>query len=430
MPERRKNGLTTRFVDTIAVPGKYFDGGGTGLFLRVAPNLSRQWVQRLVIRGKRSELGLGSPPAVSLAEARRRALENKRLAMQGGDPLAAKREACAVITFAEATDQYLAAKLTELRNEKHRKQWRSTLETYAIPVLGRKLVADITVQDMLRVLEPIWTGKTVTATRVRQRIESILSWATVAGHRSGDNPARWDGNLSEILPKPGKVAKGENQPALDLRDVARWWAALNEREGMAARALAFAVLTGARSGEVRGMTWDEIGIDPPANLANLATSGIWTVPASRMKNGREHRVPLTAEAVAILECLPRMEGSPYVFFAPRGGMLSDMTISAVMRRMQETEENAGRPGYLDPRTKRPAVPHGLRSTFRQWAAERGYPYDMSEIALSHWVGSEAHRAYQRSDMLDRRRAQLADWAAFLRGEAGQAENVVRLEKLA
>jgi integrase len=366
---------------------------------------------------------------VPLAEARKLALENRGKAMLGGDPLAEKREARATLTFADAVDKYLAAKLTEFRNDKHRKQWRSTLDIYATSLLGRKDVADITVQDVLRVLEPIWQDKTETAKRLRGRIENVLSWATVAGHRKGDNPARWKGNLSEILPKPSRVAKSENQPALALGDVADWWAALAEREGMAARALQFLTLTAARSGEVRGMTWDEIQIDTPANPANSANSkkrGIWTVPASRMKNKREHRVPLTPEAVALLESLPRMEGSPYVFFAPRGGMLSDMSISAVMRRMQEAEVKAGRPGYIDPQSKRPAVPHGLRSTFRQWAAEQGYPREMAEIALAHWIGSDVERAYQRSDMFKRRRAMMADWGAFLHGAAVKADNVVKL----
>jgi integrase len=365
-----------------------------------------------------------------LSKARELALENRGEAMLGGDPLAEKRNAQATLTFADAVEKYADAKLHEFRNPKDRKRWRTVFDTYALPKLGRKDVADITVQDVLRVLDPIWQAKTETAKRLRGRIENVLSWATVAGHRKGDNPARWKGNLSEILPKPSRVANSENQPALALGDVADWWTALAEREGMAAKALQFLTLTAARSGEVRGMTWDEIQIDPPANPANSANSrkrvGIWTVPASRMKNKREHRVPLTPEAVALLESLPRMEGSPYVFFAPRGGQLSDMTISAVMRRMQEAEIKAGRPGYLDPQSRRPAVPHGLRSTFRQWAAEQGYSRDMAEIALAHWIGSDVERAYQRSDMFERRRAMMADWGAFLHGAAVKADNVVKL----
>ena len=419
--------LSPRFVETVGEPGKYFDG--QGLFLRVANNGAKQWVQRITIRGKRTELGLGSPPAVSLATARRLALENRGKAMLGGDPLAEKRTAREGMTFADAVDKYLAAKLSEFRNEKHRKQWRSTLDTYANPVLGPKLVSEIGVQDVLRVLQPIWKDKTETASRLRGRIENVLSWATVAGHREGDNPARWKGNLSETLPKPSKIAKSGNQPALSLVDVSRWWADLRRREGMAARALEFLTLTAARSGEVRGMTWDEIDLSPAANLTNSANSGgVWTIPAPRMKNWREHRIPLTPDAVALLEALPRLDGSPFVFFAPRGGMLSDMSISAVMRRMQEAEVKAGRAGYLDPRNKRPAVPHGLRSTFRQWAAERGYPRDIAEIALAHFIGSEVERAYQRSDMLDRRREMMAAWCGFLNVDNAMMLNVPSIRR--
>jgi integrase len=422
---RPEKALSARFVETVAEPVKYFDG--QGLFLRVAKNGSKQWVQRITIRGKRSELGLGSPPAVSLVSARKVALDNRGKAMLGGDPLAEKRKVREGLTFAQAVEKYLAAKLSEFSNEKHRKQWRSTLDTYAAPVLGPKLVSEITVQDVLRALEPIWRDKTETASRLRGRIENVLSWGTVAGHRMGDNPARWKGNLSEMLPKPAKVAKGENQPALALSGVSHWWANLAKREGMATRALEFLTLTASRSGEVRGATWDEIDLGGVATPATSATrQAVWTAPASRMKNGRAHRVPLTLEAVVLLESLPRMAGSPYVFFAPRGGMLSDMSISAVMRRMQDAQANAGGPGYLDPQSKRPAVPHGLRSTFRQWAAECGYPREMAEIALAHWQGSEVERAYQRSDFLDRRRDMMVDWACFLRGVAVMGDNVVNL----
>lgn len=429
-PRRPTRGLSARFVETVTQPGKHFDGHG--LFLRVGKNGAKQWVQRITIRGKRCELGLGSPPAVSLATARKLALENKGKAVLGGDPLAEKRQSRAGITFADAVEKYLAGKLCEFRNEKHRKQWRSTLDNYAMPTLGRKQVADVSVQDILRVLEPIWRDKTETATRLRGRIENVLSWATVAGHRTGDNPARWRGNLSEILPKASKVAKSENQPAVALVDAADWWTALGTRDAMAAKALQFLALTATRSKEVRGMTWDEVDFRRPDKTDRTDTTpisnaarAIWTIPASRMKNEREHRIPLTADAVAILESLPRMEGSPFVFFAPRGGMLSDMTISAVMRRMQAAEEKAGRAGYLDPRSKRPAVPHGLRSTFRQWAAECGYPRDMAEIALAHFIGSDVERAYQRSDMLERRRDMMAAWGQFLKGDTGpQANNVV------
>jgi integrase len=411
---RAEKALSALQVRTVQDPGKYHDGGGLGLYLRVEQNGARFWVQRVTIRGKRRELGLGSPPLVTLAEAREKATANKRLARAGGDPLAEKRRAKDTLTFSEAVERYLEHKLAEFRNDKHRKQWRATLDTYAAPVLGARPVADIETCDVLRVLQPIWSDKTETASRLRGRIEAVLSWATVAGHRAGDNPARWGGNLSELLAKPGKVAKSTNHAALSLADAARWWADLAKREGMAARALQFLTMTVARSGEVRGMTWAEADLD----------KALWIVPASRMKAGREHRVPLTREAVELLRALPRMGSSPYVFFAPQGGMLSDMTLSAVMRRMQDTEEKGGRPGYLDPRSGRPAVPHGLRSTFRDWAAEQGFERDMAEMALAHHVGSEVERAYRRTDMLEKRRAMMEAWRGFLCGETGR--NVFQL----
>ncbi|MCF7700930.1 tyrosine-type recombinase/integrase [Loktanella sp. M215] len=431
---RASNALSAAMVRTVQEPGKYHDGGGTGLFLRVDPNGSRFWVQRVTIRGKRRELGLGSPPLVTLAEARDKATDNKRLARAGGDPLAEKRAARGTLTFAEAVERYLEGKLAEFRNDKHRKQWRATLNTYAAPKIGKMQVEAIEVRDVLRVLEPIWTTKTETASRLRGRIEAVLSWATVAGHRTGDNPARWGGNLAELLPKPSKVTKGGNHPALALGDVPRWWQELSKREGMAARALEFLTMCAARSGEVRGMTWGEVDLGG-GHGATRATSATWTIPADRMKAEREHRVPLTPGAVALLLSIggtgdgddwQKPGDDELVFPAPRGGAMSDMTISAVMRRMNEAEVKAGGAGWLDSRSKRPAVPHGLRSTFRDWAAERGYERDMAEMALAHNVGTEVERAYRRTDYVERRRAMLASWVSFLSGDSNPANNVVKL----
>ena len=404
--------MTALDVKRLTKTGMNAVGGVSGLLLRISPNgQSRSWIYRITISGKRRHIGLGPFPTVTLAMARELARDAYMSIRKGVNPLDEKKAARLALkvaekrsmTFFEAVEKYLAIKLTEFDSEKHRKQWRATLDKYAIPALGKMLVADIQVQDVRRTLEPIWTDKTETASRLRGRIEAVLSWATVAGHREGDNPARWKGNLSEILPKPSKVAKVAHQPALALSDAAPWFVDLKGREGISARALEFLTMTAARSGEVRGATWDEIDGD------------LWIIPAERMKAGSEHRVPLTTEALTLLADLPRFEHSTFVFPAAKGGMISDMTISAVMRRQ----------GFIDARTGRTAVPHGLRSTFRDWAAERTeYPDAMAEIALAHNVGDEVKRAYRRGDMVEKRRAMMDAWGRFLRGE--QSQKVVRL----
>ncbi|MGG7644241.1 tyrosine-type recombinase/integrase [Rhodovulum sp. YNF3179] len=425
MPRLAKE-LTPLEVKRLEHPGgknnKVFSVGGVkGLVLQITPSGARSWILRTNIAGKRRHIGLGGYPTVSLAQARERAREALDMIWRGVDPIAERNAALTQLktaqqrglTFKDAMERFLAAKLTEFRNEKHRKQWSSSLDRYAVPVIGHQLVEDIGVADVLRVLEPIWQTKTETASRLRGRIEAVLAWATVSGHREGDNPARWKGNLDAILPKPGKVAKVKHYPAVALADAADWFRDLQARTGTATRALEFMALTAARSGEVRGATWDEFDLD----------AGLWTIPADRMKAGKEHRVPLTAEGVEIINNMPRI--SEYVFAAPRGGQLSDMAISACMRRINEAR--AG--GYLDPRDGRPAVPHGLRSTFRDWTAERTeYPRDMAEIALAHTVGSEVERTYRRTDMLEKRRQMMAAWQRFLRGEEG--DTVVKLASLA
>jgi len=392
-------------------------GGVAGLLLQLTPGGGRTWLLRALVGGKRREIGLGGYPDVTLAQARERAREARDEIRRGVDPVERRKAARAAmvtarargVTFSAAVDKFLATKLTEFRNAKHAAQWRATLGAYAAPALGDMLVSEIGVPDILRALEPIWSSKTETATRLRGRMESVLAWAAVAGHRSGDNPARWRGNLDAVLPKPGKVAKADNQPAVQLGDVARWFAAVRAREGVSARALEFVALTACRSGEARGATWAEFDLE----------AGVWTVPAARMKAGREHRAALSAEAVALLRALPRMAGDDVVFTAPRGGALSDMALSAVMRKIHAAEIAAGGAGFVDRVSGRPAVPHGLRSTFRDWAAERtDFPRDMAEIALAHTVGGAVERAYRRGDMLQKRRAMAAAWGRFLRGETG------------
>ncbi|WP_423207985.1 DUF4102 domain-containing protein [Paracoccus yeei] len=400
-------------------------GGVAGLVLQITPNGGRTWLLRVKVGDRRREIGLGGYPEVTLAMARDRAREAKDKIRNGIDPVEERKAAKAALsaaqrrglTFADAVDRYLDAKLDAFRNPKHRQQWRNTLATYAAPELGAMLVQDIAVQDVLRVLEPIWQDRTETASRLRGRIESVLAWATVAGHRMGDNPARWAGNLKELLPAPSKVAKNDNHPAVQIDDAPRWFAALRQREGMGARALEFAALTATRSQEVRGALWDEIDVD----------KGLWVIPAARMKMDREHRVPLTPEAVALLKALPRFEDNPLVFPAPRGGKMSDMTLSAAMKRLHQADIDAEGAGYLDRVSKRPAVPHGLRSTFRDWVAERThYPGDMAEVSLAHRVASAVEASYRRGDMIEKRRKMMADWADYLIGKEGAGAKVVRL----
>ena len=314
-------------------------GGVGGLLLQITPNGAKTWLLRYSLNGRRRHMGLGGYPDVTLAQARERAREARESIWRGEDPVEARRaqraqadaERLRTLTFADAMERYLEVKLSEFGNAKHRKQWRSTLDTYAIPAIGQMAVGDIDVHDVQRAVAPIWHSKTETASRLRGRIESVLAWATVNGHRTGDNPARWRGNLDAVLPKPSRINSATHHPALALSDASAWFSDLLRRNGTAARALEYMALTAARSGEVRGAQWDEIDFQ----------TAIWTVPADRMKAHREHRVPLTEQALDVLRRLPRQLHSPLLFPAPRGGMLSDMALSACMRRI-----HAARPGVV------------------------------------------------------------------------------------
>jgi len=410
-------------------------GGVAGLYLQLTPKGGRSWILRTTVGAKRTDIGLGGYPTVTLAQAREKAREARDKLERGIDPVAERKAAKARLlaarnrgmTFADAIDKALAAKLDAFKNEKHRDQWRNTLTQYAVPIIGALPVAEIDTAAVLRVLSQevkdkagnvegsLWQARTETASRLRGRIEAVLSWATVKGERSGDNPARWAGNLKELLPAASKIAVEGNHPALSLDDAPRWFADLRTREGFGARALEFAALTAARSGEVRGATWDEVDLD----------RGLWTIPAARMKMKREHRVPLPPVAVALLKALPKLKDNPLVFPAAKGGMMSDMTLSATMRRMHETAEAEGA-GFIDPRNKHPAVPHGLRSTFRDWVAERTtYPGEMAEVALAHRISNAVEAAYRRGDMVEKRRAMMAAWAGFLVGLSVKGK-IVRL----
>ena len=394
MPRKARE-LSSLEVRRLTEPGRWSVGGVDGLVLQVTSAEARSWVLRMRAGGRQQELGLGSFPGVTLAEARDRARALRAQVRAGEDPVAdrlaarsaAAAERAAQQTFSALAAQYIAQHTGGWKNAKHAAQWTATLKTYAEPVLGALLVRDITTAHVIKVLDPIWLTKTETATRVRSRLELVLDFGTARGLREGPNPARWRGNLDAALPKPAKVAKVQHHPAVPVADVAAVMARLRQQQGMGARALEFAVLTVARSGEVRGATWAEFDLE----------KALWTVPAERMKAGREHRVPLTAPALALLAALPKGKADEPVFAAPSGGMLSDMTLTAVMRRMA-----------LD------AVPHGFRSTFRDWAAERtNYPAEVAEMALAHAVGDKVEAAYRRGDLFEKRRQMMADWAEFL-----------------
>lgn len=397
-------------------------GGIPGLMLQITPSERKSWLLRTTVGSKRREFGLGGYPEVPLATARDRARELKEMIREGIDPIEdrkAKKAALVAsqrrgLTFEDAVERYLSAKLDQYSNPKHRQQWRNTLLTYAVPELGPMLVQDITVQDVLRVLKPLWLEKTETASRLRGRIEAVLSWATVSGHRSGENPARWAGNLKELLPAPSRIAKETHHPALQLEDAQRWLRAIRRTDGMSRFALEFALLTAARSQEVRGARWDELDL----------TNGIWIIPAQRMKRDREHRVPLSDGALALLSNVPRFQNCELIFPGPRGGALSDMTLSAAMKRLHEAEQQVSGLGFVDRVTTRPAVPHGLRSTFRDWVAERtSFPGDMAEVALAHKVSNSVEAAYRRGDMIEKRRRMMQAWDLFVNGMEEQGKVV-------
>lgn len=407
MPKKAR-ALSALEVGRIRAKGMHAVGGVGGLHLRVTPSGARGWILRVRVGGKRRDIGLGGFPDVTLATARDKARAAHERITDGGDVVAERRAArqalmsaqAARMTFAEAARAKWATLVPEFRSKKHQMDWISSLERYAFKDLGSIDVSEIELPHVLRVLQPIWQTKTETATRVRQRIQAVLDWATVAGHRTGSNPARWDGNLAEVLPKPSKITKETHQPALSWQDVPRFMRALRKRQGTAARALELAILTAARSGELRGMTWAEVD----------STIGVWKVPGERMKTGKPHAVPLSARAQELIQAQPRIEESPYVFAAIRGGTLSDMSISAVCRRMGVA-----------------AVPHGFRSSFKDWARSLyrdtreglvpAYADEVSELALAH-VNSDATRAaYARDELLPLRTRLMEEWGAYCDGAA-------------
>lgn len=396
-------GLTALEIKN-AKPGMHADGGG--LYLCVKNSGSKSWVFRFQLEGRRREMGLGSLKAMEVVKARAKAAEFKSKIAAGIDPLderraekkakleqrkhaeiARKREE---VTFRKAAEHLIENKKPSWTNPKHVQQWENTLATYAYPVIGALPVADVTAEHIVEILKPIWSKKSETASRVRMRIENVLNAAKLMGWRSGDNPAVYKGGLEAVLPPISKVKKVRHHPAMPFEDARAFMAMLSKRKGISARALEFCILTAARSGEVRHATWDEIDLE----------TDLWIVPAETMKARREHRVPLSKEARAILETLPRLAHSQLVFPGQKGRPLSDMTLSAVLKRMDLKHYTV----------------HGFRSTFRDWAAETtNHSSETVEMALAHTISNKVEAAYRRGDLLEKRRDLMKDWAQFLDG---------------
>ena len=397
--------------------GRYGDGGG--LALQISRWGTKSWLFRFERNGRERQMGLGSLATLSLAEAREKARECRKILLDGLDPIEVRRAqklerraaAARGLTFKQCAEKYLAVHETSWKNPKHRKQWKNTLTTYCYPTIGHLDVAAVDVALVLKCIEPLWLVKPETAGRVRGRIESILDWAKVRGFRQGENPARWHGHLDQVLPERSKVAQVRHHPALPYPDIPAFMAELRAREGTSARALEFTVLTAARAGAVIGATDDEIDLD----------AKVWTVPPGRAgtkivgEKLKPRRVPLSDRAVEILRSVPREEGNPHIFIGAKAGKpLSDMAMLQLMRAM--------RPGY---------VPHGFRSSFKDWCSETtNYPNEVSEAALWHVVADKVEASYRRGDLFEKRRRLMVEWSKYCAKPVANKDNVVRLRKAA
>ena len=395
MPQRAK-GLTAAQVEKGTKPGRY--GDGAGLYLLVRSRQAKFWLFRYTRSGKMREMGLGPAKgrtAVPLSQARAKATHLHAAVREGRDPLAereaekAKAQAdaakarAAAMTFGEVADMYIAAYEQSWRSPKHRQQWHSTLRDYVLPAIGDLPVGSVDTGAVMKIIEPLWREKTETASRVRGRIERILDYAKARGWREGENPARWRGHLEQLLPPRRKMQRVEHHAALPWREIGSFMQRLRQNSGINARCLEFLILTACRSGEVRGARWDEIDL----------THAVWTIPAQRMKAGREHRVPLSEPAMAILQKMAQFGTDGFVFPGLKAAAaLSDRTLARLC------------PG---------CTVHGMRSTFRDWCAETTlYPRDLAEAALAHTLKDKVEAAYRRGDLLEKRRRLMADWAAF------------------
>ncbi len=392
---RQLQKLSFKAVEKKTTPGYYADGGG--LYLQVSPSGSKSWLFQYKVNRKRREMGLGSLVAVGLAEAREKAAECRRLLANRIDPIDARAsdrarqalEAAKSIAFGECAESFIKAHQASWKNDKHLAQWRSTIKTYCAPVFGATPVQRIDTTLVLKVLEPIWTKKPETAGRVRGRIERVLDWAKVRGYRDGENPARWRGHLDKLLPSLKKSRRVKHHAALPFRDIGAFMANLRTQEGIAARALELLILTTTRTIEIIAARWPEFDLD----------SATWVIPPERVKTQKEHRVPLSLQAVKLLRSLEdtRIDGEDFVFPWRLGKHLSNNSLLTLLERMGRDDITG----------------HGFRSTFRDWAAETtNYPREVCEMALAHAVGTAVEAAYRRGDLFEKRRRLMSDWAKY------------------
>lgn len=415
-----------------AKPGRHSDAKGSGLMLEVRPSGGRFWLQRIMVGGKRRDLGLGSYPDVSLSEARARAQANREAVAAGRDILAERAAAKAAAaapaepapdrTFAAALDAYLAAHGAGWRNPKTARQAKEAMQKHAAALLPRH-VAEVDVAAVHAVLAPIWATKAALATKLRGRLEGVCEWAIAAGWRSGPNPAAWKGALRPLLARPESVLRNKHHAALPWQRVPAFMAALNAEAGNAARCLAFTILTACRSGEARAAVWGEVDL----------AAAVWAVPAGKMKSGRAHRVPVAPAAVALLRGMLPADGSmpaadALIFPNPEGAAYSDMGLLAVLKRLDAASLDADEGGWRDEVGAR-ITAHGFRSSFRDWAGDNGHPRELAEAALAHAFGDATERAYARSDLFARRRALMDAWAEHAAG-APQPGNVIPLRRAA
>ena len=387
-------------VKNLKGEGLHAVGVVAGLYLSISATGTRSWILRTQIGSKRSDIGLGSYPAVTLASAHEKAQATKDSIKLGHNPIAERRASRSIVewTFKRCSEEYIKLHRSGWKNAKHAQQWENTLDTYAFPIIGNRHVRDVGVGDVLAIIEPDWSTKNETMVRLRNRIELVLAWAAGRQYRPKENPAAWRGNLDAILPKPSKVNKRTAHKALPFEQVNGFMATLRLSEGMSAKCLEWLILTATRSNEARGAQWSEID----------EKTASWTIPADRMKAGHAHRVPLSQSALALLKTIPKFEGNDNIFQGRTDKPLSDMSMTLQMRRM-----------------KVDAVPHGFRSTFIDWAAEcTNYAPELREMSLAHSLGDKTQAAYQRGDLFERRRALMEDWAGFI--DAKPQNNVTPL----